>query len=82
MAKPEACQMLSDAVRAIVRRHSSTASAVNANLAPISATTKQYVTQPDYFGCVKACSKVLAYILCVLIVMFSGLVLYTMVAME
>jgi len=74
---------LPDAVKAVKRRHSSGASAVNANLAPISATTKQDNAKPEYqyagFAYAKAFFKVLAYILCVLFIMFSSLVIYNMV---
>ena len=74
------------AVKAVKRRHSSGASAVNANLAPVSATTKQNNAKPEYqyagFGCAKAFFKVLAYFLCVLFIMFSSLVIYNMVTMQ
>ena len=77
---------LPDAVRAVKRRHLSGASAVNANLAPISATTKQDDAKPQNhyagFDCAKAFFKVLAHILCVLFIMFSSLVIYNMVTMQ
>ena len=74
------------AVRAVKTRHSSGASAVNANLAPIAATTKQDNAKPQNqyagFGCAKAFSKVLAYILCILFIMFSSLEMYNMLTMQ
>ncbi len=77
---------LPDAVKAVKRRHSSGASAVNASLAPTSATSNQDNTKPEYqyaaFDCAKAFFKVLAYILCVLFIMFSSLVIYNMVTMQ
>ena len=77
---------LPDAVKAVRRRHSSGASAVNANLAPISAIVDN--AKPEYqsagFGCpiAKAFFKVLAYTLCTLFVLFSSLVVYNMVTMQ
>ena len=57
---------LPDAVRVGKRHHSSSASesAVTANPAPISASTEQDTTKPEYagFGCAKAFFMVLAYI--------------------
>ncbi len=76
-------QKLAGCCQAVKRRHSSGASAVNANLAPISATTKQDNAKPEYqyagFAYAKAFFNVLAYILCVLFIMFSSLVIYNMV---
>ena len=79
---------LPSAVRAVKGRHSSSASAVNANLAPVSASTKQdninAKPQNQYagFGCANAFFKVLAYILCTLLIMFSSLVIYNMFTLQ
>ena len=73
-------------VRAVKGRHSSGASAVKANLAPISTSTKQDDAKPQNqyagFGCAKAFFRVLAYILCILRIMFSSLVIYNMFTMQ
>ena len=76
---------LPGAIRAVKVRHLSGASAVNANLAPNLASTKQDNAKPQNqyagFGCAKAFFKVLAYILCILLVVFSSLVIYNMFTM-
>ena len=77
---------LPGAVKAVKRRHSCGASAVNASLAPTLATTNQDNAKPEYqyagFDCAKAFLKVLAYILCALFIMFSSLVIFNMVTMQ